>query len=205
MLYHAFEVILKLLHPFMPYVTEAIWDHLPDRQSMLIVARWPAGGPTDDEAERELDLVINTVRAIRNARAEFRVDVNRRIPALIAAGPHLAALEAERAVIEWLARVQPLTISETLDQPPRQALHLLVSGIAIYLPLADMIDLEAERQRLSKELARLRGQTEALDRRLAEPGFTTKAPPEVIQKERARREALGEQIVKIEERLSALG
>ncbi len=203
-LYHVLESILALLHPFMPYVTEAIWDHLPGRKSMLITAPWPKAGPTDDEAERKLDLVINTVRAIRNARAEFRVDVNRRIPALVAAGQHRATLEAERPVIEWLGRVEPLTIAETLAQPPRQALHLLVSGVAIYLPLANMIDLDAERQRLSAELARLRTQAEALDRRLAEPGFTTKAPADVIQRERARREALAEQLAKLEERLSAL-
>jgi valyl-tRNA synthetase len=203
-LFHVLDGVLKLLHPFMPYVTEAIWDFLPDRQSMLIVAPWPKVGPTDDEAERDLDLVINTVRAIRNARAEFRVDVNRRIPALIAAGPHERPLEAERAVIETLARTQPLTIAETVAEPPKQALHLLVSGMALYLPLADMIDLEAERLRSSAELTRLRGQIDALEQRLAEPGFTTKAPPAVIQKERERRDTLLEQVSKIEERLAAL-
>jgi len=203
-LYHVLDGALRLLHPFMPYVTEAIWDHLPNRESMLIVARWPESGPTDDEAERDLDLVINTVRSLRNARAEFRVDVRRRVPAIVAAGPHLAMLESQRPILEALASVQPLTIAQTVPEPPKRALHLLVSGITIYLPLADMIDVEAERQRSAAELARLRGQVEGLERRLAEPGFTTKAPPAVIEKERERRDVLANQISRIEERLSAL-
>ena len=203
-LHHVLDGILKLLHPFMPYVTEAIWDHLPDRSTMLAVAAWPTVGPTDDAAERVLDLVIDVVRSIRNARAEFRVDVNRRIPVVIAAGSHLHRLDSERAIIETLARAQPLTIVEALGEPPTRALHLLVGGVAVYLPLADMIDLDAERARASTELTRLRGQLDALDKRLAEPGFTTKAPLAVVQKERERREALAEQAAKIVERLAAL-
>lgn len=202
---YVLEAILRLLHPFMPYVTENIWGHLPDRSTLLIAARWPDAGPTDDAAEAALAIVTSTIRAIRNARAEFRVDVNRRIPALIAAGPHAGTLAETRAVIEALARVSPLTIAPTLAEPPKQALHLVVSGMTIYLPLAGMIDLEAERQRAAAELARLETQLASLDARLSEPGFTTKAPAAVVQKERERREALAEQARRVKERLSALG
>ena len=203
-LFHVLDGILKLLHPFMPYVTEAVWDYLPKRSSMLIAAGWPKAGPIDDPAERSLDLVINTIRAIRNARAEFRVDANRRIPALVAAGPNVNILETERAIVESLARVDPLTIVEAAVEAPRRALHLLVGGNTIYLPLADMVDLEAERSRAAAELTRLRAQIGAIDNRLAQPGFTAKALPAVVQKERDRRDVLAEQVAKIEERLAAL-
>ncbi|MBX6772438.1 MAG: valine--tRNA ligase [Chloroflexi bacterium] len=203
-LFRVLDGILRLLHPYMPFVTEAIWDHLPGRDSMLIVARWPSAGPTDPDAERTMDLVMEAIRVIRNARAEFRVEAGRRIHAVIVAEEHISQFESQRSIIEALARVEPLTIVPAISEPPRRALHLLARGIAIYLPLAEMVDLEAERRRAEQDLARLRAQIASLDHRLSEPGFTTKAPPEVVQRERERRAALAEQIEKIEERLAAL-
>jgi valyl-tRNA synthetase len=204
-LYRTLGDILKLLHPFMPYVTEAIWDHLPDRPTMLIVARWPMPGPIDEAAERAMDLAIAVTRAIRNARAEFKVDVNRRIPATVVAGPDRAVLEEERSIVEALARVEPYQIAESVAEPPRHALHLLVSGVEIYLPLAGMVDLDAERQRAAAELERLRGQAQGLEARLGNPSFTTKAPPAVVRKEQERLTAFRDQMSKLEERLAALG
>ena len=204
-LYHLLETSLKLLHPFMPYVTEAIWDHLPNRGSLLIVARWPEAGPTDSAAEEAIERIIGITRAIRNVRAEFKVDVGRRIPATVVAGPYRNDLDEQRAIVETLARVEPYDIVEALAEPPKKAVHLLVSGTTVYLPLAGMVDVEAERTRAATELGRLRAQIESLDGRLSQPSFLGKAPPEVVQKERDRREALAEQVTKLEERLAALG
>jgi len=203
-LYHLLEDSLKLLHPFMPYVTEAIWDHLPDRESLLVVSRWPEAGAFDPGAEDEIDRVIGITRAIRNIRAEFKVDVGRRVPATVVAGLHRAALESQRNIVETLARVEPFAIVESLSEPPKNAVHVLASGTTVYLPLAGMVDVAAERTRAATELGRLRGQVESLDRRLDDPKFLAKAPPEIIQKERDRREVLAEQISKLEERLAAL-
>jgi valyl-tRNA synthetase len=203
-LYMVLEDSLTLLHPFMPYVTEAIWDHLPDRKSMLICGTWPKPGAPDVAAENELDLVIGVTRAIRNVRAEFKVDASRRIPAGLVGGAHLAALERQRPIIETLARVQPLDLVAALPEPPKQAIHLLVGGVEGYVPLAGMVDLTAERQRVAGELTRLTGQLEAIDRRLAEPSFVAKAPPAVVEKERERRAALQDQAQKVSERLAAL-
>lgn len=203
-LFHVLEDILKMLHPLMPYVTEAIWDHLPNRQSLLISTEWPTGGPTNNKAEQDIDLVINVVRSIRNARAEFKVDASRRIPAVVVAGASTTVLDRERAIIETLARVSPFDVNVALSEPPQRALHLLVSGLTVYLPLAGMVDLEAERQRAATEITRLREQIDGIEQRLASPGFTTKAPTAVIEKERERRDGLVEQLTKLEERLAAL-
>jgi valyl-tRNA synthetase len=187
-----------------PYVTEAIWDNLPNRDSMLVVARWPKSGPFDDEAEADVDLAIGVTRAVRNVRAEFKVDVGRRIPITVVAGGRIGALEAQRALIEQLARVQPLDLVQSLAEPPRQAVHALVGSTEVYVPLAGMIDLAAERTRLAGELARARTQLDSLDRRLNEPSFVSKAPAAVVEKERERRFALSEQIGKIDERIANL-
>ncbi len=204
-LYRVLEDSLKLLHPIMPYVTEAIWDHLPDRTTMLVTSRWPTAPETDLDAEIEVDLAISIVRAIRNVRAEFKVDVGRYIPAEVVAGSRLTMIERQRAMIEALARVRPVSFLETQTSPPRQALHILAGSVELYLPLAGMVDVEAERARASSEIARLRSAIEALDRRLGEPSFLAKAPPAVVAKEQERRQALAEQIQKLDERLAALG
>jgi valyl-tRNA synthetase len=203
-LFEVLEKTLKLLHPIMPYVTEAIWEHWPDRTSLLIASRWPTAGEPDPAAEAEVDLAIGIVRAIRNVRAEFKVDVGRYIPAGVVAGPSRDAVENQRPMIEALARVRPFDVVTALDTPPRQAVHALVGGVEIYLPLAGMVDLAAERTRADAEANRIRAQLAGLDRRLAEPSFIAKAPAAVIEKERERREALAAQVQKLEERLSAL-
>src|SRR5579883_853356 len=183
-LYHVLEDALKLLQPFMPYVTQAIWDFLPNRREMLLVAPWPTAGQTDENAENELALIVDLVRAIRNVRAEFKVDVSRRIPAVVAAGSHQTALDRERAIIENLARVHPFQVSGEVAPRPQQAIHVLVGGVEVYLPLAGMVDLEAERERTTSEIARLQAQVDAIEQRLAQPGFVTKAPPTIVDRER---------------------
>jgi valyl-tRNA synthetase len=204
-LFKVLEDSLKLLHPFLPYVTEAIWDHLPDRQSLLIVARWPvATGPAAPVAEEELQLAIGVTRAIRNVRAQFKVDAGRRIPAGIVAGPRLAALERQRGIIQALAKVGPYDLVESLAERPKHAIHALVDDVEIYLPLAGLVDLDLERSRATTEAARLRSQLDALDRRLAEPAFVGKAPAAVVDKERERQASILEQLQKLDERLAAL-
>ncbi|HLZ08048.1 MAG TPA: class I tRNA ligase family protein, partial [Chloroflexota bacterium] len=203
-LYRVLEDCLKLLHPLMPYVTEAIWDALPDRTSMLIVARWPTPGSVDIDAEAELTSAIDVIRSIRNVRSEYKVDAGKRIPAGIVAGDRLAGLERQRRIIETLARVGPFDIVESLAEPLRHAIHVLTAGVELYLPLAGMVDLDAERARGESELSRVRTQVESIDRRLGEPSFLAKAPSQVIEKERERRVSLVEQIRRLEERLASL-
>ncbi len=203
-LYRVLEDCLKLLHPLMPYVTEAIWDNLPNRSTMLIAAEWPKPGSTDAVAEAELELAIGITRAIRNIRSEFKVDAGRRIPAGIVAGDQVSSVERQRRVIETLARVNPLDIVDGLPARPKKAIHALVEGVELYLPLAGLVDLDAERSRAATELTRIRGQIEAIDRRIAEPSFIAKAPRAVVEKERERRSGLLEQLHKLEERRTSL-
>ena len=184
----------------MPYVTEAIWEHLPDRESMLVVAQWPKSASTDPVAEAEIDLAIGLTRSIRNVRAEYKVDVGRRIAATIVAGALAPSVERARPIVEQLARTFRLDIAGSLDNPPRQAIHLLIGGIEAYVPLAGMIDLDAERSRISGELMKANGQLEVLDRRLEDQTFLGRAPAAVVDKERERRATLAEQVKKLTER-----
>ncbi len=114
---YTLERALRLLHPFMPFITETIWQRLPHGGDALIVAPWPVAGATDEEAERAFTLLIDIVRAVRNARSEAGVEPARWIAASIAAGPHADALATQREVLSRLARIadDQLTIAPSVD------------------------------------------------------------------------------------------
>jgi len=204
---------MRLLHPFMPFVTEEIWQHLreadgaDDWPEALIIALWPEPGEADARAEEEMALLMDLVRGIRNARAEFNVEASRPVAALISAGPHQPLLEGHRDLLTRLARVDPeaLTIQEAITEKPRQALTLLVGGVEAYLPLAGLVDLEAERARLERELDKTHQEIQRVEKLLATEGFTSKAPAEVIQREREKLARHQEQMEKLQARIAMLG
>ena len=206
------EQALRLLHPFMPFVTETIWQSLKrawgDERwgDSIMIAPWPAAGVTDAEAERQMASIMDVVRAIRNARAEYDVEPARRIPALIAAGDLTAAFQAERASLVSLARLDDarLTIAPELAEKPAKALALVTGGVEVYLPLAGLVDLEREQARLSKELADVEADIARAAGLLANERFVAKAPAEVVQKERDKLAAAEERKAALAARLEML-
>ncbi|MCU0521267.1 MAG: valine--tRNA ligase [Anaerolineae bacterium] len=185
----ALEQAVRLLHPFMPFVTEAIWQALPEgskRGPALIVARWPAADPAwlDPDAEREMAILIDLVQGIRAVRAEYGVEPARRISAAIVMESAEAPLTGEREMLIALARLDPAqtTVSASI-LPPAQSASVVVGDVVAYLPLAGMVDLQAERARLGKELVSLESRIAASESRLAGP-FAERAPAAVVQRER---------------------
>ena len=210
---------LRLLHPFIPYITEETWQAIrraaceselgiapPEGWAeALIIADWPRPAPGDPTAAQDFELIRELVRRIRNARVEAGVEPSRFVPALIAGGDKLRLLEAERASLAALARLdgQDLTIAADVT-PPAQVVTLALGPITCYLPLAGMVDLAAERSRLEKEEAELSQQIERLTGLLNSP-FAQKAPAAVVQKERDKLAGLEAGQREIRERLSDLG
>ncbi len=208
-LLHVLEISLRLLHPFMPYVTEAIWQALPDETKegeALIVARWPEedGALRDGEAEEDMSLLMDLIRGIRNRRADYRVTPGKRIPAIIAAGGKVGVLRDQRAELCDLAKLDPeqLVIEETLE-PPSQAATIVAGSVTCYLPLARIVDLEEERKRLTDDLAELQDRI-AHSEELLEGQFATRAPEHVVQHERDKLNELRTERSKLEQRLRAL-
>ena len=202
-------VILRLLHPFMPFVTEEIWHYLhPEAAAAgvesLIVAPWPEAAERDQEAEGFLDELIEAIRGVRNIRAEYEVEPGRYVPATIVAGTHSDAIAGHTAVIEMLARVRPLTVHATLDEKPEQAVSVLTSRLAVYVPLAGLRDVEQERQRLQKEQTDILANLERTQGLLANENFVNRAPPPVVAKERAKLGDLELRARQISERLAGL-
>ena len=215
-LLHVLETALRLLHPFMPFVTEAIWQALPTppqpppgrggrgRGEALMMARWPEPDVAllDDETEEQMGLAMALIRGIRNRRAEYNVTPGKRIPALIAAGDAAQWLDEQRAVMCALAKLDPdhLTIQLTVE-PPAQAATIIVGETVCYLPLAALVDLKAERERLLKKLAEIETRIARSESLLAGE-FAQKAPAHVVQRERDKLADLQTEQAKLKERMT---
>ncbi|NOZ05503.1 MAG: valine--tRNA ligase [Chloroflexi bacterium] len=199
---------LRLLHPFMPFVTEEIWQHLPHEGESLMIAPWPEAAPLDDAAEADMALVMDFVRAVRNARAEYDVEPKRRIAAVVAAGAQRDLLAGQSAIIASLGRVDSaqLRIEEAIAEPPAPAVSLVVaSDVMAYLPLAGLVDLEKERSRLARAIETTQGDIARGEELLARAGFVAKAPAAVVQRERERLAGARERLAHLQERRAALG
>jgi valyl-tRNA synthetase len=201
---HVLDNMLRLLHPYMPFVTEEIWQHLPHGGESLMVSPWPTAGSIYPEAEQHVELLIAIVRGIRNARAEFGVEPARRVEAIAVVGGRMSLIEEQQAMIKTLARVEPFRILALLDERPKQALHIIASEVEVYLPLAGMIDIGAEIARVEKEINNVQALIIRTEGTLTKPGFADKAPPNVVDKERARLAEFRERRIKLEERLASL-
>ncbi len=217
------DTTLRLLHPFTPFVTEALWGHLRAAciahspmlaprdgwETALIVARWPEPAPEELGEADTLDrfsLVMEIVRSIRNLRAEKRIPPKKRLPATIAAGQHETTLKEQAQTIGMLAGLDKshFQIAGSLTQKPENQVALVVSGVEIYLPLADLVDIEAECARLTKELEETNSQITRLERLLSGT-FAQKAPAPVVEKERQKLKMYEETATKLAGQIEALG
>ena len=202
-LVYVMDSILRLLHPYMPYITEEIWQHLPHEGEALIVAAWPES-PTayDEAAEDALALLIGLVQEVRLVRNEYGVDPGKRISAIADPGSYADALQRYGYVLSRLCNVASLDVN---GSAPEQAASIVVADVTLYLPLQDMIDFEAERGRLQKELDNLVKQIEGSQRQLANENFVNKAKPDVVQRVRDKLDDLQASRAVVEERLKSLG
>jgi valyl-tRNA synthetase len=199
---------LRLLHPFMPFLTEEIWQHLPHEAGETItLASWPAENPAfeNNEAVREMNLLMDTIRAVRNIRAETGVTPGKKIELLLKPSG-----EAEEQIIrrnEAYIRRFCNTASFTMDRglvPPEKAMTAIVTGAELYLPLAGLIDIDQEIARLEKELAHLNAEVERVEKKLANPGYIAKAPAHVVEQERAKGRDYAEKRDKVLARIAEL-
>ena len=189
LLLHVLDQTLRLLHPFVPYITEAVWQKLPraaGEAPALIVAAWPAGGAVDAEALERFEHLRALIRGVRNARTEKKIEPKKRLAAVIAAGDRAGWLNEQRGVLAALAGLDPdgLTIIAG-GEAPAQSISVIESGTQIFLLLEGVIDTAAERERLAKELADLE-RVIAKSRGLLASDFANRAPAAVVDKERTR-------------------
>ncbi len=204
---HVLDMGLRLLHPFMPFVTEAAWSYLPHEGEALIMARWPEADDAwiDDEAEREMNLLIDLVRGVRNVRDEYKVEPARKISAVASPGDYAQLLERYAFILARLCNVARLDLLAEGAPPPDQAVAVVVGDVTLHLPLAEFVDLDAERERLGRELDKAREQIAKSEATLSNEQFISRARPDIVERERAKLAELLAAASQLDERLSQLG
>jgi valyl-tRNA synthetase len=217
-----YDTCLRLLHPYIPFVTEELWGYLrrasldqedgyrPSKgwEEALIIAHWPAVHDAEDwerDAIADFQVVQEIVTKIRNVRQEKNVPARKKISATIEAGEYEARIQESRASIASLANLdeQSLFIEQTVDDVPENSVSLVVGSIKVYLPMEGLLDITTERDRLTRQLEENTAQITRLEQ-LLEGEFSSRAPEDVVAAERDKLENLKDSASKIEEQLSSL-
>ncbi|MBI5168457.1 MAG: valine--tRNA ligase [Candidatus Eisenbacteria bacterium] len=198
--------ILRLLHPFMPHVSEELWQAMPHDGETLAMASWPRAKKAwfDANAEREVAFLQEIVNAVRNLRVESKIAPGRAVPVVVrGTEEQYALLEKLRGQLLPLARLEDLTVSRDGSRPPVAA-SAVVQGAEVFLPLDGLVDLDEERARLAREAEKLLTDLEGVKRKLRNQDFLAKAKPEVVEKEKARLEQLEETLEKLKKAQESL-
>jgi len=212
-LVYVLETSLRLLHPYMPFVTEELWQnlnrHLPSaRQATesIMIASYPTadGAAIDPEAERVMESVIEIIRSIRNVRAQYKVESTRWIEAQVYAGQLTPAIVPYSQAIQTLARARPVTFGDSRPEglSTDNALVLVLKESEVVIPMESMVDLEAEKKRLLREIEQSEAEVARLEARLSDKEFRAKAPATVVDKEKDKLATSKDKLERLKQQLS---
>jgi valyl-tRNA synthetase len=205
-LYTTLEQLLRLLHPFMPFVTEEIWQALPGSRpcASIMQAEFPGGEtlPFDPAGAERMELVMDIIRAIRNVRGEMDVAPSRQVMVLLdcKSAMSLTILKGAETAIRTLGRVGDLLIGQDLERPG-QAATQVAGDVEILLPLAGLVDVVEEVKRLEKEIAKVQKDVDFFTKKLGNKKFVANAPPQVLEKDRGKLKEAGEKLSILQESL----
>ena len=198
---------MRLLHPFMPFITEEIWQNLPHSGESITVAQWPAVNDeyTDNQSANEMKLLVEIIRSVRNSRAEVNTPMSKKIKMMVRAKDQeiLTTLENNSAYIERFCNPEELVLALEVETPDK-AMTAVVTGAEIILPLEGLINIEEEVARLQKEWDKLNKEVERVQKKLSNEGFIKKAPEKVIEEEKAKEQDYSEKRAAVEARIREL-
>lgn len=207
-LIYALENILKLLHPFMPFITEEIWQNIPNFKESVIVSSWPIyeEEKINKNAEQKMELIMQAIKNIRNVRAEMNVVPSKKAKLLV-----LSTIdEVKETILEGkkyfmaLASVSDIEVVNSKESIPSDAVSTVVDGAELFLPLDELIDFEKEIERLEKEKTKLEGEIKRVVGKLSNEGFVKKAPAHLIEEEKAKQVKYQQMLDVVIERINSL-
>lgn len=201
---YVLEKILKLLHPYMPFITEEIYTHLPTVEGSIVVAQFPHYDEGDNMAKEEemMNLTMDGIRNIRNVRAEMNVPPSKKAKVIIV--PTADKKEAMEAGLDYfvtLASASTVEIVEDETNIPEDAVSVVIDGVKIFIPLDELVDFTKELDRLNKEKAKLEGEIKRVNGKLSNQGFLAKAPESLVNEEKAKKEKFEEMMKSVIERI----
>ncbi|MEL1133910.1 valine--tRNA ligase [Desulfitobacterium sp. THU1] len=201
------EGTMKLLHPYMPFITEEIWHNLPVTGESIMIQAWPqVKGYQDSSAEKQMNQIMEVIKAIRNIRAEMNVQPGKKAEIILVAPEQetLGVLEMGKDSIRLLAGGSQVDVVASLEVKPAQAASAVLEGVEVYLPLRGLLDLDKEIARVEKEIAQAFQEQSRLAGKLNNEGFVAKAPEQVVAKEREKLEGINGRIGALQVRLAEL-
>jgi valyl-tRNA synthetase len=211
-LVHVLETSLRLLHPFMPFVTEELWQNLNRAFNLgcgdsVMVTSYPQTeeGNTDAEAEAVIDSLVEIVRSVRNTRAEYEVEVNRSIEATVYCGELAPMLKTYAGAIETLAKARVGIEAERKGEVPPQALALVLGTSEVVIPMASMFDLRTEMERITEEMTEATLEIGRLEKLLGDEAFCGKAPAAVVEKQQEKLASARDKLLRLREHKERLG
>ena len=199
------DQILKLLHPFMPFITEELWSKIADgRETHLITASWPelSDNLINEAASKDIEWLQTLITNLRSVRADMKIPPAKKAPLLMLSDSLDPRLTTYAAVLSPMGRVESV---DTASEAPQGALQTVVEGVTYAIPLDGLIDLDAERKRLGKEIEKAQAEIDKIDKKLGNEAFVAKAPEKVVALQKERRSGYAAEIAKLEEALSGLG
>ena len=204
---YVLEKILKLLHPYMPFITEEIYTHLPTVEGSIVIAQWPHYTESDNMAKEEdmMNLTMDGIRNIRNVRSEMNVPPSKKAKVIIVPTEEKKeAMEAGKDYFVTLSSASEVEIVADETNIPEDAVSVVIDGVKIFIPLDELVDFAKEIERLSKEKAKLESEIKRVNGKLSNEGFVAKAPEALINAEKAKKEKFEEMIKSVVERLENL-
>jgi len=203
-LWYVLAGVTRLLHPLMPFITEEIWNKIPSCAGSVMFAEWPGTKEEmiDEEVEKNMEFLMDTIKTIRTLRGEIAVPPSREVSIHIEAPEEkLHFLNEYRGCISELAKAKPLDITKPLEKKPLKTLSMCFQDIEIYMPFSDLIDVGQEIEKLKKEVSKAEKNLEKINKKLSNRDFLEKAPEEVVEKEKERKEELSFKLERQRKRL----
>ncbi|GAF64091.1 valyl-tRNA synthetase [Bacillus sp. TS-2] len=204
---YVLDQTMRLLHPFMPFITEEIWQHLPHEGTSITVAAWPTHQEefVFPQANQDMQLLKEIIRSIRNTRSELNVPMSKQIEMLLQAKDEqiLEQLKRGATYLEKFCNPSKLELGTNVTAPEKSMSNVL-SGVEVYLPLAGLLDIDEEVKRLEKEVEKLNKEVERVEKKLSNQGFLAKAPEKVIEEEKAKQKDYSEKRDAVKARIQEL-
>ncbi|ACB84692.1 valine--tRNA ligase [Natranaerobius thermophilus] len=202
------DTILRLLHPFMPFLSEEIRSHLPHTDELLVTSKWPEKEESfsDETSKKAMEQIMEGVRAVRNLRRELDIvpQTKSAITILASDASDYDNFNSNQEYFRALANASPVEVVDNLEEKPKKALTAVVRGAEIFLPLEGLVDLDEEIERLRGQKAELDKEVARVEGKLANDNFVNKAPQYVVDKEREKERDYKERLAKVQERLDTL-